>query len=121
MEDYNKLYYLKNKDKFLEKVICECGERIGKHHLVHHLRTDRHRRTLNNIKKCSYCHVEKNLDEFYKSKNTHDRHSYVCIVCKKKEMLTKVKCICGCEVIRIYLNNHMKRDVHRLNMESKNL
>jgi len=39
---------------------------------------------MKNMKKCSGCHEEKTLNEFYKNKRMNDGHSIYCVSCTKE-------------------------------------
>tara|TARA_Y100000389_G_C17417376_1_gene494567 strand:+ start:508 stop:744 length:237 start_codon:yes stop_codon:yes gene_type:complete len=50
IQDYNAMYYQKNKDKIIkrltEKVTCTCGRKVGKNSLKNHLKTNIHAKYL---------------------------------------------------------------------------
>ena len=46
MKNYNKEYYEKNKEKYQEKVICECGEKYTKYRKSLHEKSQKHKNKL---------------------------------------------------------------------------
>lgn len=67
---------------------CECGKKIINHCYEKHLKSNNHRRRINNVRNCSYCQEEKSYEEFYKIK---DNYSYYCKICVGKIYIAKKK------------------------------
>ena len=41
-QNYDKVYYAKNKEKHREKITCECGSTISRSSMSQHLKTEKH-------------------------------------------------------------------------------
>lgn len=44
--EYSRQYYLKNKDKYAEKIECECGRHYDIKHKIRHYNTEIHKNRL---------------------------------------------------------------------------
>ena len=51
IQKYQQDYYLKNKERYEEKVLCECGRHYDIKHKNRHLNTEIHKKNLGEIKK----------------------------------------------------------------------
>lgn len=110
---YKHEWYLNHKDthnaKGKERLVCECGLEICKAALKSHLRSKRHELKL--LHKEDWQTYKTEQQQQYKQNYNAEwylKHRSA-LLAKKAE---KVKCECGCEVRRLYMDKHRQTEKH---------
>jgi hypothetical protein len=79
------------------------------------------------MKRCSNCLTEKDLPEFYKNKSTSDGYGKWCKKCVNDNNIInheikhpRIICECGKKIEKVYMKDHIKRNIHHKWLRIKN-
>ena len=99
-------------------MLCECGREVQDSFYESHLKTIIHNRFLRRVKVCCCCKLEKSFSEF--SKACYNGYSWLsskCLECLRiNYQNSKVDCVCGLQVSKLYLRKHKKHSTHKKRM-----